>query len=281
MRFHFPTGSGIIEILFCEFQGLILYMRSLLARLFKLSRRKPRKQNWLTGLIILLILSAMYTAWLSYYRHIESQVNVLKKQGNTFRKETMGPAWFRRFADKLNLPVPKRIVQFDSTTATDDDLAILANEHSLRVLFLKGTPVTDAGLAHIKKLPNLWQVFITDMQITDAGVQHLGQLPQLRALWLRGTKVTDAGLVHLKGLKNLSNLGLADTCITDDGLATLSSFGRLTHLELDRTQVTDEGLKHLYKMKQLIGVYLRGTRVTPEGVARLKAAIPGLIVTTG
>lgn len=242
-------------------------------------RPNPRRRTWITGLVMLTVLLAAPVTWLVYCRYTESQLDVLKKQGNTFRKETMGPVWFRRFADKWKLPVPKRIVQFDSRSATDEDLAIVAKERSLRVLFLGGY-VTDAGLAHIKDLPNVWQVYLQDVQITDAGVRHVGQLSKLRALWLRGTEVTDAGLVHLKGLKNLSNLGLADTGVTDDGLAILSGFGSLTHLELDRTQVTDEGLEHLSEMKQLIRVYLRGTRVTPEGVGRLKAAIPGVDVRT-
>jgi len=250
------------------------------AETLETDRPKPRRRSWITGLVILTVLSAAPVTWLVYCRHTESQLDVLKKQGNTFRKETMGPVWFRRFADKWRLPVPKRIVQFSSRTATDEDLAIVARERSLRVLFLIGSPVTDAGLMHIKVLPNVWQVFLRDVQITDAGVQHLGQMPKLRALWLRGTDVTDTGLVHLKDLRNLSNLGLADTGITDDGLAILSGFGSLTHLELDRTQVTDEGLEHLGKMKQLTRVYLRGTRVTPKGVDRLKAAIPGVDVRT-
>jgi hypothetical protein len=244
--------------------------------------RKLKSRRWkrLAILAVSAILLASPMGWLAYYRQAESPLDALEKQGNSIRTEAIGPAWFRRYAEKWNLPVPKRIVQFDSSTANNKDLAIVAEERSLRVLFLIGSPVTDAGLAHLREHPNVWQVFIKDMRITDAGVQHLGQVPKLRALWLRGTEVTDAGLVHLKGLKNLSNLGLADTGITDDGLAILSSFGSLRHIELDRTQVTDEGLKHLYKMKQLIGVSLKGTRVTPEGIARLKAAIPGVKVST-
>jgi hypothetical protein len=239
---------------------------------------KSRRQKWLAILAVSAILLTLPVAWLAYYRQAESPLNALEKQGSSIQREVMGPIWFCRFAEKWKLPVPKQIVQFDSSTATNEDLAIVAKESSLRVLFLMGSHVTDAGLAHLREHPNIWQVFLKDVRITDAGVRHLGQVPNLRALWLRGTEVTDAGLVHLKGLKNLSSLGLADTCITDDGLAILPGFGCLTNIELDRAYVTDEGLKHLYEMKQLIRVSLNGTRVTSEGIASLKAAIPGMTV---
>ena len=179
---------------------------------------KSRRRKRLAILAVSAILLAPPMGWLAYYSQAESPLDAMEKQGSSIRTEAMGPAWFRGYAEKWKLPVPKRIVQFDSSTATNEDLEILAKESSLRVLFLKGSPVTDAGLAHLREHPNIWQVFIKDMRITDTGVQHLGQVPKLRALWLRGTEVTDAGLIYLKGLKNLSNLGLADTGITDNGL---------------------------------------------------------------
>lgn len=269
-----------------------------------LQRQEPRKRMWIAGLVLLALLLVASVIWLAYCRRAESPLNALKTAGHSFREETAGPVWFRKFADKFNLPVPKRIVQFESRTATDEDLAIVAKERSIRTVFLHGAPVTDVGLAHIKGLPAIQVVYLGDMQITDAGLQHLGQLPELGVLGLSGTKVTDAGLRHLgrlpelwslglsgtevtdaglghlRGLKRLQNLGLSDTAVTDQGLARLSGLASLTFLRLDRTQVTDEGLEHLSKMKQLTRVYLQGTRVTPEGVDRLRAAIPGLDVRT-
>jgi hypothetical protein len=265
-------------MLFREFQGLMLHMKTLLARLLKFTLRENR--TWIAGLILFSVLLAAYATWLAHYRFTESRLDVLSKEGNSFREEAMGPVWFRRFADKWNLPVPKRIIQFDSKTATDEDLANVAKIHSIRGIFLFGTYVTDAGLSHLERLSNLQFVFLQGMQISDDGLRHLGKLTELRSLWLEGIAISDAGLHHLHGLKSIETLSLVRTGITNNGLARLSRFANLTYLNLERTQVTDKGLAHLKKLKQLKRLDLQGTLVTPSGVARLKAAIPGLIVKT-
>lgn len=50
MCFHFPTDPGIIEILICGFQGPMLYMKSLLARLFKRTPQEVR--TWTEEVIV-------------------------------------------------------------------------------------------------------------------------------------------------------------------------------------------------------------------------------------
>ncbi len=118
-------------------------------------RPKPPRRKWIEGLLLLAVLLAASVTWLTYYRPAESQFDALKKAGHLVSEETVGPVWFRKFAGKLNLPVPKRIIQFQSRTATDEDLAIVAKGRSLRYLFLEGSSVTDAGLAHLKELQDI------------------------------------------------------------------------------------------------------------------------------
>jgi hypothetical protein len=97
---------------------------------------KSRRRKRLAIFAVSAFLLAAPVGWFAYYRQVESPLDALEKQGNSILREAIGPAWFRKYAEKWKLPVPKQIVQFDSSTATNEDLAIVAKERSLRVLFL-------------------------------------------------------------------------------------------------------------------------------------------------
>jgi hypothetical protein len=112
----------------------------------------------------------------------------------------------------------------------------------------------------------------------DDDVALLRHLVTLRILGLRGTKVTDAGLAPVAELRALNHLDLAETGITDTGLPLVRDLQSLHYLYLNQTGVTDAGLDTLAAVKSLKHLEVRKTRVTAAGVAKLRAAVPGLIV---
>lgn len=185
-------------------------------------RRTPHKQRWIIGLVLLAVLSAAPVTWLAYCRHTESQLKALK-DGIGFTKETWGPIWFRRFADKWNLPVPKRAISFRGPHATDDDMTLVTRVRSLRKLLLDRSSVTDAGLAHLDKLENLQILSLFGTNVTDEGLGSLSGFANLRHLDLSLTQVTDEGLEHLKSLKQLTTLILVGTRVTPEGVAKLKA----------------------------------------------------------
>ncbi|TKJ36439.1 MAG: hypothetical protein CEE38_11520 [Planctomycetes bacterium B3_Pla] len=178
--------------------------------------RKLRKRRWITGLVLLAILLAAPATWLTYF----SQFEPLKEHPG-LRRETWGPIWFRRFADKWNLPVPKRAISFRGPHAIDKDMTLVTKVRSLRVLLLDRSSLTDAGLAHLHKLRNLQILSLFGTNVTDEGLGSLSGLVNLRHLDLSGTQVTDEGLEHLRSLKQLTTLILMDTRVTPEGVARL------------------------------------------------------------
>jgi hypothetical protein len=87
-----------------------------------------------------------------------------------------------------------------SGTATDSDLACIAERFHLRHLFLNDSNVTDAGLAHLSGLRDLETLELNNANISDGGFPHLAAFPNLVRLRLSRNDVTDAGLAHLPSL---------------------------------------------------------------------------------
>lgn len=184
--------------------------------------RKPRRWRWIAGLALLAVLLAAPVTWLAYCRHTENQLESLKEHPG-FQKEPRFPVWFRRFANRLNLPVPKRVTGFRGPHATDEDMRFVTSVRSLHTLLLDGSAVTDAGLTHLHKLRNLHALSLCDTNVTDEGLASLSGLVKLSHLGLSNTQVTDEGVRHLKPLKQLKTLILHETRVTPEGEALLKA----------------------------------------------------------
>jgi len=184
--------------------------------------RKPRRWRWIAGLVILVVLLAAPVTWLAYCRHAENQLESLKEHPG-FQKQQRFPVWFRRFANRLNLPVPKRVIGFRGPHITDEDMRFVTRVRSLHTLVLDHSSVTDAGLTRLHKLRNLHALSLCDTNVTDEGLTSLSGLVKLSHLGLSNTQVTDEGVRHLKPLKQLKTLILRGTRVTPEGEALLKA----------------------------------------------------------
>jgi uncharacterized membrane protein len=101
------------------------------------------------------------------------------------------------------------------------------------------------------------------------------------AIDLSATSITDASVSLLASAENLRIVRLPETQITDAALDTLSQIKSLESLNLYGTKITDAGAKKLVSLTKLKRLYLWQTKVSPEVIAELKAAIPGLEISTG
>jgi len=72
-----------------------------------------------------------------------------------------------------------------------------------------GYSATDAQIAPVAQLDRLEYLWLHRTQVTDSGLTHLMGLTKLRSLDLGGTRVSDAGLALLKGLTELESLNSA------------------------------------------------------------------------
>jgi Leucine rich repeat len=102
-----------------------------------------------------------------------------------------------------------------------EQLAPLAELHTLIWLDLDGIPLTDEALVHLSRLHNLKRLRLDETQITDAGLAHLSGLKRIDTLNLSYTKITDAGLIHLQQLPLLEELYIQKTQVTSAGVSQL------------------------------------------------------------
>lgn len=145
-------------------------------------------------------------------------------------------------------------VNLDHSETEDRHLARLAENHTLKELYLVGTGISDEGCV------------------------TLGKLTDLESLDLRATFIGDDGLKELAKLKNLIGLRVAQTWMSDAGMESIGSLHRLRTLDIRHTDVTDEGLINLAGLTSLKRIRATGSRVTKGGLDELKRSIPDLKV---
>jgi hypothetical protein len=93
-----------------------------------------------------------------------------------------GPKWLRSLVgdDFFRRVV---VVDLSGTQVSDNDLEILGDLPSVRVLFLVGTQLTDKSLEHVRRMPRLEALNLTNRQpddrknlrMTTAGIRTLQQ----------------------------------------------------------------------------------------------------------
>jgi hypothetical protein len=177
---------------------------------------------------------------------------------------------------------------------TDEQIRVLQDLTSIRVLLANDSALTDEGLRCMTQWKGLEHLELSDTaKITDAGLEHLRGLPQIQFLRLRRCNVSDAGMATFENLKELRVLDLGMTKVADEGfkhfrastaLRQVSFWGnkisdasmpliktmpQLETLELGGASITDAGLENLKDLAHLQRLFLRGTKITDSGLAYL------------
>lgn len=172
------------------------------------------------------------------------------------------------------------------SNVSDDDLARLENQKSLRAIDLSSTRITSAGIANLTKQPWIESLDLTDRknpvtnsdlallaelknlkfleinewrsEISNKGLEYLVDLKRLEYLSVSGSgQITDKGLETIARIKSLQCLNLnapfGQKChYTDEGLLWLANLSHLRELDLSENEnITDQSLSFLEKMKSI------------------------------
>lgn len=156
---------------------------------------------------------------------------------------------------------------------TNDGLANLAGNTTLKELVLDGTLVTDAGMKYLATMPALENVSLSS-EITDDGLAHIAGLTKLKVVSL-SDKITDKGLHHLIGLTELEGVGPLCAGVTGTGIDTLLPLQKLSTIRCSNAQITDADLDKFAKFPDLGSLTLSGTKITDAGLMKL-AELPKL-----
>lgn len=141
----------------------------------------------------------------------------------------------------------------------------LAQLKSLTVLQPQSESVNNDDLALLVDMPRLRELNLSQSNVTDAALEHVGKLKQLKSLNLHQTAITDRGLERIGQLTQLEVLSLSQTAITDAGLAKLSGLTELTFLGVDKTQTTEAGLIALKRaLPKLMARWAWGSGMSPR-----------------
>jgi internalin A len=131
----------------------------------------------------------------------------------------------------------KHLKVFGLDTATNEELAKIAEMTSLEELYLGYSHLTDEGFAPITKLKNLQKLTLMGLcptgktRITDEGMKHVAKLTKLRELDIRLSNITVTGFAELKALPELERLLVTSTPIADADVIDFRGFAKLNYVE--------------------------------------------------
>ncbi|MCG6155429.1 hypothetical protein [Rubinisphaera margarita] len=140
----------------------------------------------------------------------------------------------------------KRLEIFNAEGVSAEDLKWLPECPELSRLRLE-FPVTDEQMAIIGDCDSLRMLNLPNGIFSDEGMQSLAGLENLELLRFGSPNVTDASLTVIASLPSLKFLHLIDVPVTDEGLKALHEKQELESFYLDGTNVTDDGLRALLK----------------------------------
>lgn len=162
-----------------------------------------------------------------------------------------------RLVDKLaDLPANRDFtveeIQLHAADVPVDELSIVSDLRSLRVLNLVGVPVTTESIEQMTGCPQLESLAVRGRSIDGQTLAAIvAQFPSLRRLYLAETAIDGDSLSHLKKLSDLERLSLSGANIRDADVETLASLPKLEWLSLDGTPLTDAAVPVLAGMKNL------------------------------
>jgi Leucine-rich repeat (LRR) protein len=203
------------------------------------------------------------------------------------QRQPWGPVWLRRsLGDEYFQKISLVSFVYDNSTGKrydnksaekcDDVLELLASQHSLRTLLMKGPQATDKGLAFLKNQPNLEELYIWDStEISDEGLEDIRGLVKLKKLHLDKSKITDRGFLALAGLTEMEHLVLQSHSFSDRGFSAVAGMKNLKWLcvggSKDRLSlISDESLSLIKNMTNLSSINLSYSRITDKGLVHLQ-----------
>lgn len=147
----------------------------------------------------------------------------------------------------------KRVMfDFEDSSATDADLAVLAKLKTPFRVRLESDNLTDAALAHLHGQDYLVGADLSGGEFTDEGVAHLAGLPNVRELTLdSGDGITDRSMEVIGGFANLDRLSVQFTGITGSSFHHLQELPRLRELALYADNITAADMHHLAGLTEL------------------------------
>lgn len=163
----------------------------------------------------------------------------------------------------------------DHWEITDQSLALLQSQPSLRMLNVTRTKISDAGYHAIRRLKNLAVLMVSE-KTSDRGLVAIQELKNLEDVNLDRARVTDAGLAQAAASwPKLARLDISGTAVTDAGLPALAHGPHLTQLVLNGN-ITDRGADALKALTALQELDISQTQITDQGLAAV-AALPHLV----
>ncbi len=150
-----------------------------------------------------------------------------------------------------------RVLILDAGEITDEGTEVLAQLPQLSQLRLRESPLTDAGFEQLAKSLSLELINVPQAVCTAAGVEALARLPHLKQLRIASPNLSGKGTAEaLCKLKGLRSLHLIDVPIEDDDLQKLATLEHLNSLYVDGSRVTDAGWGAFYQVRPDVHVHV-------------------------
>lgn len=127
---------------------------------------------------------------------------------------------------------------------TDDAVAALADNGSLRELVIAWTPLTDEQLAQLP-LEQLERLDIAGTRVTVGGLQELARCRRLRELDIDGRQFGSATVDLLNSLPSLERLRLCGSDVTDGHVKLLHGLNRYVAVTYWSTSTSEEARQDL------------------------------------
>jgi hypothetical protein len=189
----------------------------------KNQRFRPRLSFAVKTLLLVVALCAIAFGYLRLALTEQSRlVTELKKRGAIVTTAASKEAGFSGWLLTLTGETPVDVVSLNlqGTTATDDDLVVLARFPRLARLEASDH-ITGEGLRHLQGNAAITSLDLSDSRVSDETLRTVGELRSLQSLSLDGTRVTDVGIAHLRGLTELVSIDVRNTDVTPEGLEPL------------------------------------------------------------
>jgi hypothetical protein len=167
-------------------------------------------------------------------------------------------------------------LNFHYTPVNDDGLREICRMTSLERLEIVHCHWTDSGAANLANLKNMQRLQLGSRQASGASVAFLKGLPKLKELDLHDLNDPAAALRNASELQTLTVLRVYLGGLKDDDFKNIAKLGNLEELVLGGT-ITEGGAAALADLKKL--KKLSGAKMSPAVLEKLKAALPGLVVT--
>lgn len=205
-------------------------------------------------------------------------------------RQLLGKAYFNRpiavFMDRCDEPHQAlRYAQYfqdlkylslkgpDAIDHTDDDVGLLLEFESLRVLTLSDTSVSGSTLVELATLKDLFAIHLDGTTVPDKDLEHLRQFPSLHAVMLDLSHVTKTGVSHLNSLQQTTLVIVQAPRATDSDVQRcvpiLQTLDKDLDLRFRGSLITDASVGALSSLNRLKALNVMSTKLTPSAIRHL------------